>query len=93
MERFGTPINAVLHPRGQDDPPPQRGCIMNDNFGWLDVQRIGEDLADRHPGVDPYSVNFLELKKTRHRVAGFHTRRRASGQRTHFGRNPAHLGR
>lgn len=44
---------------------------MNDNFGWLDVQRIGEDLADRHPAIDPYSVNFVELKQLVSELPGF----------------------
>jgi FeS assembly protein IscX len=28
---------------------------------WTDVQRIAEELADRHPDVDPLKVNFVEL--------------------------------
>lgn len=33
------------------------------SYGWNDVQRIAEELAEAHPGVDPYSVNFVELQQ------------------------------
>jgi FeS assembly protein IscX len=29
---------------------------------WLDVQRIAEELADRHDDVDPVGVSFPKLK-------------------------------
>lgn len=44
---------------------------MNDTFGWLNVQRIGEELADRHPGLNPYTVNFVELKQLVAKLPGF----------------------
>lgn len=44
---------------------------MSRTFGWLDVTRIGEELADRHPGVDPFSVRFVELKKMVMALPGF----------------------
>ena len=28
---------------------------------WGDAQRIGEALADTHPGVDPLTVRFTDL--------------------------------
>ena len=31
-------------------------------FHWLDVQRIAEELADRHPDVDPIAIAFPRLK-------------------------------
>jgi FeS assembly protein IscX len=31
------------------------------SYGWNDVQRIAEELAEVHPGVDPYSVSFVKL--------------------------------
>ncbi|TDV60860.1 Fe-S cluster assembly protein IscX [Pseudomonas sp. LP_7_YM] len=33
------------------------------NYGWNDVQRIAEQLAEAHPEVDPYSVGFTKLQK------------------------------
>ncbi|AXI63298.1 MULTISPECIES: Fe-S cluster assembly protein IscX [Pseudomonas] len=33
------------------------------SYGWNDVQRIAEELAEAKPGVDPYSVNFVELQQ------------------------------
>ncbi|QSB19447.1 Fe-S cluster assembly protein IscX [Pseudomonas sp. 15A4] len=32
------------------------------SYGWNDVQRIAEELAATHPGVDPYSVGFTKLQ-------------------------------
>jgi FeS assembly protein IscX len=40
-------------------------------FGWLDVQRIAEELADRHPGVDPLSVKFVDLRRMVTELPGF----------------------
>jgi FeS assembly protein IscX len=33
------------------------------SYGWNDVQRIAEELAEAKPGVDPFSVNFVELQQ------------------------------
>lgn len=44
---------------------------MNDSFHWLDVQRIAEELADTKPGLDPYSVNFVELRGLVEGLDGF----------------------
>jgi FeS assembly protein IscX len=41
------------------------------SFGWLDVQRIGEELADRHSGMDPFQVRFVELRKLVEALPGF----------------------
>jgi FeS assembly protein IscX len=44
-------------------PPKRRidrGNVMN--YGWNDVQRIAEELAENHPGVKPYSVSFPKLQ-------------------------------
>ena len=30
-------------------------------FHWLDVQRIAEELADRHSDVDPMTIAFPKL--------------------------------
>ncbi|HEY0286322.1 MAG TPA: Fe-S cluster assembly protein IscX [Pseudomonas sp.] len=29
---------------------------------WVDVQEIAIQLAERHPDVDPLSVNFVKLR-------------------------------
>jgi FeS assembly protein IscX len=33
------------------------------SYGWHDVQRIAEELAETHPGVDPYSIGFVKLQQ------------------------------
>ncbi|MDD0970368.1 MULTISPECIES: Fe-S cluster assembly protein IscX [Pseudomonas] len=33
------------------------------SYGWNDVQRIAEELAEGKPGVDPFSVNFVDLQR------------------------------
>lgn len=33
------------------------------SYGWKDVQRIAEELAEAKPGVDPFSVNFVDLQQ------------------------------
>ena len=45
---------------------------MNDTFHWLDVQRIGEELADRADNVDPKSISFTELRRLVTELPGFH---------------------
>lgn len=42
-----------------------------ETFGWLDVELIGELLAERHPGRDPYRVGFPELKGLVTALEGF----------------------
>ncbi|PTT30070.1 Fe-S cluster assembly protein IscX [Pseudomonas sp. HMWF021] len=32
------------------------------SYGWNDVQRIAEELAEAHEGLDPYSVGFVRLQ-------------------------------
>lgn len=44
---------------------------MSNPFHWLDVQRIAEELADTHPGVDPLSVRFVELREMVQALPGF----------------------
>lgn len=44
---------------------------MPDTFHWLDVQRIGEELADRHPDLDPLSVRFTDLRRLVQDLPGF----------------------
>ncbi|WP_339545473.1 Fe-S cluster assembly protein IscX [Pseudomonas sp. RA_35y_Pfl2_P32] len=33
------------------------------SYGWNDVQRIAEELAESKPDVDPLSVNFVDLQR------------------------------
>lgn len=40
-------------------------------FHWLDVQRIAEELADRHPDVDPLTIAFPKLKAMAQLLPGF----------------------
>jgi len=42
-----------------------------DTFGWLDVELIGELLAERHPEIDPVRVGFVELKRLAAALPGF----------------------
>lgn len=44
---------------------------MDDAFGWLDVEEIGERLAAAYPERDPYSVRFTELRAMVERLPGF----------------------
>jgi FeS assembly protein IscX len=44
---------------------------MGRGFGWLDVERIGEELADRHADVDPLSVRFIDLRAMVEKLPGF----------------------
>ncbi|MFY1666916.1 Fe-S cluster assembly protein IscX [Pseudomonas sp. Pseu.R1] len=41
------------------------------SYGWNDVQRIAEELAEAHPGVDPYSVGFVKLQQMIKELPGF----------------------
>ena len=45
-----------------------------DTFHWLDVQRIAEELADRHADVDPLTVAFPKLRELVRALPGFHER-------------------
>jgi len=40
-------------------------------FGWLEVELIGEMIAERHPGVDPMRTGFVELKRMVAGLPGF----------------------
>jgi FeS assembly protein IscX len=43
----------------------------SDTFGWLEVELIGERLAEHHPDRDPYRVGFPELRTLVERLPGF----------------------
>lgn len=41
------------------------------SYGWNDVQRIAEELAEAHEGLDPYSVGFVRLQQMILELPGF----------------------
>lgn len=41
------------------------------SFHWTDVQRIAEELVDRHPQVDPATVTFPRLRDLVTSLPGF----------------------
>ena len=43
-----------------------------DTFHWLDVERIAEELADRHGDIDPMNVSFPRLRDLVRALPGFH---------------------
>lgn len=43
----------------------------SDEFDWLDVELIGELLAQAHPKVDPFSVRFTALAGMVEKLPGF----------------------
>jgi FeS assembly protein IscX len=45
--------------------------LMPASFGWLDVDRIAEELADAHPALDPFSVKFTDLRRMVESMPGF----------------------
>ncbi|MDG2031573.1 MAG: Fe-S cluster assembly protein IscX [Phycisphaerales bacterium] len=44
---------------------------MHETFHWLDVHRIGEELADRFPDQDPLTVTFPALRSMVEQLDGF----------------------
>ena len=44
---------------------------MNDTFHWLDVDIIGEELAEAHPHRDPTRISFTELRELVVELEGF----------------------
>lgn len=38
---------------------------------WLDVERIAEELADRHGDIDPVTISFPRLKALVESLPGF----------------------
>lgn len=45
-----------------------------DTFHWLDVERIGEELADTCVDQDPMRVSFPELRRLVEALPGFEER-------------------
>lgn len=44
---------------------------MDETFGWLEVDLIGELLAEAHPEIDPASVRFTDLRRMVAELPGF----------------------
>ncbi|MEX2217231.1 MAG: Fe-S cluster assembly protein IscX [Phycisphaerales bacterium] len=44
---------------------------MPHTYGWLDVDRIAEELAERHRQSNPLRVNFVDLKRMVQELPGF----------------------
>jgi FeS assembly protein IscX len=44
---------------------------MTDSFHWLDIDRIAEELFDRHPDEDPISMPFPRLMTLVRDLDGF----------------------
>lgn len=44
---------------------------MPDSFGWLDIELIGELLAEHFPQRDPLRIGFVDLKKLVMSLPGF----------------------
>ena len=47
------------------------GRRVDDSFNWLDVQRIGEELAEAHPEADPLTVTFPGPRSMVQALEGF----------------------
>lgn len=41
------------------------------SFGWLEVDLIAERLAEAHPGTDPLTVKFVDLRRMAQSLPGF----------------------
>jgi FeS assembly protein IscX len=45
--------------------------MPDETYHWLDVQRIAEELADRHDDLDPLHVTFPKLRNLVRSLPGF----------------------
>lgn len=45
--------------------------MSSKQFGWLDIDRIAEELSDAHPGIDPMSIKFVQLRTLVEKLPGF----------------------
>ena len=45
--------------------------MPQDTFHWLDVQRIGEELAEHYPDIDPLTISFPKLRDLVMGLPGF----------------------
>lgn len=46
-------------------------AAMGRTFGWLEVDRIAESLAETHRTKDPLAVRFTELRRLVEGLPGF----------------------
>jgi FeS assembly protein IscX len=44
---------------------------MGRTYGWLEVELIGEMLAEQYPGKDPMRIGFPELRRLVMSLPGF----------------------
>lgn len=44
---------------------------LSKTFGWLDVDRIAEELADAHPAMNPLTIRFVELRRMVEALSNF----------------------
>ncbi len=44
---------------------------LSKNFGWLEVDRIAEKMAEAHPTTDPLTVKFVDLRRMVQALPGF----------------------
>jgi FeS assembly protein IscX len=45
--------------------------MPSDTYGWLDTDRVAEALAAAHPGADPLTVKFVDLRRMVRALPGF----------------------
>jgi FeS assembly protein IscX len=56
-----------VHPRPLSSEFP----VSGKTFGWLEVDRIAEELADAHPDIDPIAIKFVDLRAIVERLPNF----------------------
>ncbi|OIQ80470.1 hypothetical protein GALL_377730 [mine drainage metagenome] len=48
---------------------------------WTDVQQIAEELFDKHPGIDPLTVRFVDLHNFVIELEGFDDDHQRGGEK------------
>jgi FeS assembly protein IscX len=48
---------------------------------WIDTREIAIALAERHPGIDPMQVNFVDLARWVCELPGFNDDPKRSGEK------------
>lgn len=46
--------------------------MKDDAYHWLDVERIVEELALRHPEMEPLEIGYSQLRDLVQSLPGFH---------------------